>query len=154
MESLDRLGIRMDKFRTSEMGKALKKVFRGELSVAESVALAANEVRTVFEKKDLPPEEDTDIGVFGEAVGACPLCSKPVVRGKFSYGCSGYKEGCNFRVNTSICGRVISAANMRLLLETGKTSKIKGFVSKKTGNPFDAALRLESGKAVFDFSNK
>ena len=153
MESLDRLGIRMDKFRTSEMGKALKRVFRGELSVGESVALAANEVRAVFEKKDLPPEEDIDIGVFGEEVGNCPLCGKVVVRGKFSYGCAGYKEGCDFRVNTSICGRVISASNMRLLLETGKTSKIKGFVSKKTGNPFDAALRLENGKAVFDFSN-
>ncbi len=154
IESLDRLGIRMDKFRTSEMGKALKKVFRGELSVNDSVALAADEVRAVFEKKDLPPEEDTDIGVFGEEVGSCPLCGKRVVRGKFSYGCAGYKEGCDFRVNTSICGRVISAANMRLLLEKGKTSKIKGFVSKKTGNPFDAALRLENGKAVFDFSNK
>ena len=42
---------------------------------------------------------------------------------------------------------------MKLLLTAGKTSKIKGFVSKKTGKPFDAALRLENGKAVFDFSD-
>ncbi|MBE6581524.1 MAG: DNA topoisomerase III [Ruminococcaceae bacterium] len=153
IESLDRLEIRMDKFRTSEMGKALKRVFRGEMSVEESVALAAREVREVFAKKDLPIEQDTDIGVFGEQVGPCPVCGKPVMRGKFSYGCTGYKEGCTFRVNTSICGRVISAANMRLLLAEGKTSKIKGFVSKKSGKAFDAALRLENGQAVFDFSN-
>ncbi len=153
IESLDRLQIRMDKFRTSEMGKALKKVFRGEMSVEESVSLAAAEVKEVFAKKELPIEEDTEIGVYGEEVGNCPVCGKRVIRGKFSYGCTGYKEGCLFRVNTSICGRVISTANMRLLLTEGKTSKIKGFVSKKTGKPFDAALRLEDGKAVFDFSN-
>ncbi|MBQ3483022.1 MAG: topoisomerase C-terminal repeat-containing protein [Clostridia bacterium] len=153
MESLDRLQIRMDKFRTSELGRALKKVFRGEMTVAQSVALAADEVRAVFEKKEQPPEEDTDIGLFGEEVGACPLCGKPVVRGKFSYGCSGYREGCDFRVNLSICGRVISANNMRLLLANGRTAKIRNFVSRKSGKPFDGALRLEQGKAVFDFSD-
>lgn len=152
IESLDRLEIRMDKFRTSEMGKALKKVFRGEMSVDQSVALAASEVKAVFAKKEQSIEEDTEIGVFGEEVGNCPICGKRVIRGKFSYGCTGYKEGCDFRVNTSICGRVISAANMRLLLSNGKTSKIKGFVSKKSGKPFDAALCLKEGKAVFDFS--
>lgn len=153
IESLERLQIRMDKFRTSEMGKALKKVFHGEMSVEESVALAAADVREVFAAKGGSIEEDADIGLYGETVGNCPLCGKPVVRGKFSYGCSGYKEGCPFRVNISICNRVISAENMKLLLTVGKTSKIKGFVSKKTGKPFDAALRLENGKAVFDFSD-
>ncbi len=152
IESLDRLGIRMDKFRTSEMGKALKRVFRGELTVSDSVALAAAEVREVFASREMPLEQDTDIGVFGEEVGKCPLCGKRVLRGRYSYGCEGYREGCEFRVNLSICGRVISAANMRQLLTEGKTAKIEGFVSRKTAKPFDAALRLSDGKAVFDFS--
>lgn len=51
IESLSRMGIRMDKNRTSEMGRALKKVFRGEISVKESVSLAAADVREVFTKK-------------------------------------------------------------------------------------------------------
>jgi len=153
IESLDRMGIRMDKYRTSELGRALKKVFRGEMTVEESVALAADEVRAVFEKKNLPPETDTDTGVYGEEVGVCPLCGKPVVRGKFSYGCTGYKEGCKFRVNTRILGRDISAQNMRLLLAEGKTAVIQGFTSKN-GRPFDAALRLENGEAVFDFPDR
>lgn len=152
MESLERLQIRMDKFRTSEMGRALKKVFRGEMTVEESVALAATDVREVFLPCATEAEDDTDIGLYGETVGNCPLCGKPVVRGRYSYGCSGYKEGCTFGVRLSICGRVISAENARRLLSTGKTAKIRGFVSKKTGKPFDAALRLSEGKAVFDFS--
>ena len=48
---------------------------------------------------------------------------------------------------------MISPANMRLLLSQGRSAKMEGFISK-TGKPFDAALRLEDGKAVFDFSNR
>ncbi len=153
IESLDKLGIRMDKFRTSEMGKALKKVYRGEMTVEESVALAASDVREVFAAKNLNPEEDIDIGLYGEVVGQCPVCGREVVRGKFSYGCKGYKEGCGFRVNISICGRVISAQNMRLLLTNGRTAMIKGFISQKKNKSFDAALKIQNGTAVFDFSN-
>jgi DNA topoisomerase-3 len=52
-----------------------------------------------------------------------------------------------------ICGRVISPSNMRLLLETGRSAKIEGFVSK-AGKPFDAALRIEGERVVFDFANQ
>ncbi len=152
IESLDRLDIRMDKHRTSEMGRALKRVFRGEMSVQQSVALAANEIRAVFEKKDVPIEEDRDIGLYGEIVGKCPLCGRPVSRGKFSYGCTGYREGCTFRVNLFIADRALSVKNAKLLLETGRSSRIRGFISKKTGKPYDAFLRMQDGKAVFDFS--
>ena len=153
IESLDRLDIRMDKHRTSEMGRALKRVFRGQMSVEDSVALAAAEVRAVFDTPRTSIEEDKDIGLYGDVVGKCPLCGNEVARGKFSYGCKGYREGCKFRLNLSICGRVISAANARMLLETGRTAKIKNFISKKSGKAFDAYLCLESdGNAVFDFS--
>ena len=43
---------------------------------------------------------------------------------------------------------------MKLLLETGRTSKIQGFVSRKTGKTFDATLVLRDGKAEFDFANQ
>ena len=39
---------------------------------------------------------------------------------------------------------------MKLLLTNGKTSQIRGFISKN-GKPFDAYLKLENGKVVFDF---
>ena len=152
IESLDRLQIRMDKHRTSEMGKALKKVFRGEMTVEDSVALAANEIKEVFERPVLPPEEDNDIGLFGDDIGTCPLCGKPVMRGRFNYGCRGYRDGCNFKVGLFINGRAISVSNMKSLLETGRTAKIRGFVSKKSGKQYDAYLKLEDGKAIFDFS--
>ncbi|MBQ3126358.1 MAG: topoisomerase C-terminal repeat-containing protein, partial [Clostridia bacterium] len=55
-----------------------------------------------------------------------------------------------FGFHNVICGRTISLSNARLLLETGRTSKIVGFVSR-AGKPFDAVLVLRDGRAVFDF---
>jgi DNA topoisomerase-3 len=40
---------------------------------------------------------------------------------------------------------------MKLLLTEGKTAKIRGFLSKKSGKLFDACLKMQDGKAVFDF---
>ena len=59
--------------------------------------------------------------------------------------------GCKFSIGGLICKRVISPANVKMLLETGQTAEIRGFASKK-GKPFDAVLKLEGGKVVFDFS--
>jgi DNA topoisomerase-3 len=153
IESLQRMNICMDKFKTSEMGKALKSVFRGEMSIDESVGMAKDEIAKYFtSQSDIPIEEDVDIGFYGDYIGKCPLCQKDVKRGKFGYGCMGYKEGCGFRISSFICGRVISKRNAQLLLEAGKTSLIKGFVSKKTGKTFDAYLKLDGGKAIFEFN--
>ena len=152
IESLLQLGITMDKYKTSQMGQALKKVFRGEYTVENSVSLAEKEIGDIFENsKDKSPEMDINIGVFGEVVGLCPLCGKDVIRTKFGYGCTGYKDGCKFSINKSICKRVISVSNVKMLLATGKTSKIQGFVSKN-GKNFDAVLKLgDDGRVVFDF---
>ena len=152
IESLARLNISMDKFKTSEMGKALKSVFRGEMTIDQSVDMAKDEITRYFSiDENTALEDDTDIGFFGDYVGKCPLCAKEVKRGKYSYGCMGYKEGCNFKINYFICGRVISKRNAALMRESGKTSLIKGFVSRKNGKTFDAFLKLEDGKAVFEF---
>ena len=155
IEQLSHLGISMDKYKTSELGKALKSVYRGNMSVQDSVGLAEAEIARVFEhervQKTLPPETDEDTGFFGDIIGKCPVCGKDIMRGKWSYGCLGYKEGCTFKINFYICKRAISVSNAKLLLETGKTSKIKGFTSKKN-TLFDAQLKLdEEKKVVFDF---
>jgi DNA topoisomerase-3 len=155
IESLERMNISMDKFKTSEMGRALKRVFRGEMPIDDAVGLAVGEISRYFAPiPERPIEEDTDTGFFGDVVGKCPLCSAEVKRTKYGYGCSAYKEGCKFRVGAYICGRSISKRNVSLMLESGRTSQIKGFTSTRTGKSFDAALRLEGDGCVFDFSNQ
>ncbi len=152
IESMGRLGISMDKYKTSEMGRALKQVFHGEITVPDSVKIAEREIGEIFKNGAPPPlnlpKEDT--GALGEIVGVCPLCGKNVVRGKFAYGCMGYKDGCAFKINVKILDREIGKAEVGRLLATGTTGLIRGFVSKNNKR-FDAKLTLQDGKAVFSF---
>ncbi len=150
IESLVRLGINMDKYKTSTLGKALKSVFKKEMTVENSVDIAKGEISEVFNRKPMPLEHDTDMGFYMDIVGNCPICKREVVRNKYGYGCTGYKEGCNFKVSGVICGRVISAANVKLLLANGETAQINGFISKNN-KEFNAKLELKDGKAVFKF---
>ncbi len=150
IEQLSLMGISMDKYKTATTGKALKQVFRGNIGISDAVGIAKEEILSVFDSGK--EGSQSDIGFFGDAVGTCPLCGNEVVKGKYSYGCRGYKEGCKFRINLSICSRAIPIHQARKLLSEGKTDLIEGFVSPRTGNFFSACLRLENGKAVFDFS--
>jgi len=152
IEALSRMGINMDKYKTAEFGKALKKVYRGEIAIKDSTKLAETEIRRIFQAQKLAPEKDTDDGFVGDIVGKCPLCGSDVVRTRFGYGCSGYRDGCKFSLNNVILNRTISVVNVKKLLETGESYKIDGFISKRTGKEFSAKLKLENGKAVFDFS--
>ena len=151
IESLAEMRISMDKYKTSEMGKALKKVFRGEMSVGQSVGFAKKEISEVFKKREDPPATDTDDGFVGDVAGKCPLCGADVIRTRAGYSCSGYKDGCRFIIWRKICGRVISMKNASKLLQSGTSYKIDGFISKKTGKSFSASLKLEDGKVSFDF---
>ena len=154
IKSLERMKISMDKYKTSELGRALKSVYKGNMTVRESVDLAIGEINKVFNAKADNIETDFDDGFIGDEIGACPLCGAVVRRTAFGYGCSAYNDGCKFTVNNVILGRVISKENVRHLIETGSTYKIQGFISNKTGKPFDAFLVLDKqngGKITFKF---
>ncbi len=155
IESLLQMKINMDKYKTSQLGQALKKVYRGTMEIEESVKLAESEIAEVFSKKEETNLSlDSETGFFGDVVATCPLCGREVKRFRNFYGCTGYKDGCKFLVNISICGRAISVSNLKMLIEAGSTAIIQGFVSAKTKKSFDAALKLENGRAVFDFDKR
>ena len=153
IESLGRLSISMDKYKTSELGKALKKVYHGEMTVDESVRLDEGEIEEVFKKgaTGITEIRGVDTGKYGEIVGKCPTCGKNIVRGKFNYGCMGFEDGCKFRVGVNICRRDIPVAEVRRLLAEGATAPIQGFISKN-GKYFTARLVIKDGNAVFDFT--
>lgn len=152
IESLAQMEINMDKYKTAEVGRSLKRVFRGESTIEDSLHIAEGEISRIFDTKTVSVENDTDIGFFGDTVGRCPLCGQEVRRTKRGYGCRGYKDGCKFGVFSPLCGRPVSKSAMEILLREGRTPVLRGFISKKSGKSFDAALKLENGEIKFDFS--
>ena len=150
INSLIAMQISMDKYKTSELGQALKKVYHGSMGIKESVELAKTEISAVFNAETNIFGNENYSGFFGESVGICPLCGGDVVKGKYGYGCKNYKDGCKFHISGTICSKIISVKHAVQLLTQGKTQKIQGFISKN-GKPFDAVLKLENGKTVFDF---
>ena len=146
IESLKTMNISMDKYKTSELGKALKKVYHEEIKINDAVNLACKEIKEVFDSKD----STEDNGFFGDIVGKCPLCGDEVIKNRYGFGCKNYTN-CSFRINGVICKKIISLENAKTLLESGKTNKITGFISKN-GKPFDAYLKFdENKKIIFEF---
>jgi DNA topoisomerase-1 len=88
----------------------------------------------------------------------CPKCKKGTVKkpnGQSFYGCSRYREGCNFSLNETIAKKNLTPKQIETLCMKGKTALLKGFISKQ-GKPFEAYLTLgeETGwKAQFRFES-
>jgi len=147
IERLKDMQIAMDKYKTSQLGQALKKVYRGEMTVDDSVEMAKREIDEIFvtDKKE-------NTGYYGDVAGKCPVCGKNIVKGKYGYNCSGYKDGCKFSIGANILGAKINLADAKKILDGEKTDMLS-FTSKEN-KKFTARLKLDNGKVVFDFSDK
>ena len=140
------MNISMDKYKTSELGKGLKNVYKGNIKIDDVVKLTENEIKEVFDN------HTNDTGIYMEKIGTCPLCKKDIIKGKYNYGCLGYKEGCNFKISFNICKKIITKEIAKQLLENKMTNDINGFISKNN-KEFTAKLKLEEdGKISFVFN--
>ncbi|MBL8491201.1 MAG: topoisomerase C-terminal repeat-containing protein, partial [Rhodocyclaceae bacterium] len=90
-----------------------------------------------------------------ETLGACPKCQGRVFEHGMAYVCEksvGAARSCDFRSGKVILQQEVSRAEMQKLLETGRTSLLKGFVSNRTRKKFSAFLvRGADGKVGFEF---
>ena len=146
IEELSNMNISMDKYKTSELGKGLKSVYKGNMKIDDVVNLTENEIKEVFDNKN------NDTGLYMEKIGTCPLCGKDVVKGKYNYGCLGYKEGCTFKISFNICKKILDKQIAKQLLENKITDNIDGFISKNN-KEFSGKLKLEEdGKISFVFN--
>ncbi|NWG30180.1 MAG: DNA topoisomerase III [Rhodocyclaceae bacterium] len=112
-------------------------------------------------KFDFGNEEDAaeEVDFSGqEPLGACPKCGARVFEQPMAYVCEkavGAAKTCDFRSGKVILQQEISRAEMQKLLETGRTSLLKGFVSNRTKKKFSAYLvRGADGKIGFEFEQR
>ena len=85
--------------------------------------------------------------VSNDAVGNCPSCGGNVMDKYKAFSC----DSCEFSIWKKIAGRTTSKALAQVLLNKGRSQKLKGFKSK-AGKKFSAVLVLKSGKVEFEFS--
>ncbi|WP_066639812.1 DNA topoisomerase III [Desulfolucanica intricata] len=138
---------------TARWEKALADIEEGNLEPGKFMDGIIEQTKKVV---DLARKQETSTQVGNsaasnvESLGKCPLCGMAVVEYQRSYGCSGFRQGCQFVIWKKIAGKKITINQARILLEKGNTKKLKGF-SSKSGKKFEAALVLKDGKVVFDF---
>lgn len=72
----------------------------------------------------------------------CPGCGNHLVRQKWGYGCSNYKNGCKFAIGDTVASKKLTDAQIESLIKDGTTGlkPISGFTSSKSGKKFSAIL--------------
>lgn len=89
----------------------------------------ANISFTSSKKEKTPLIKKTTEAISSEK---CPKCNKgSILKGKTSYGCSKYKEGCDFRLPFSFMNKKISEKQFIRLLKKGCTVNLKGFKTER-----------------------
>lgn len=79
---------------------------------------------------------------------SCPKCKEKMFDSDKVCKC----DKCNIVIFKNIAGKKITDAQLKMLIEKGKTNVIKGFTSK-SDKKFDASLKLQdNGRVTFDFN--
>lgn len=132
-------------YRLNQIERGIEDFDRFIDDIKEFTIEMVNKIKT-YDKKEITNTANT--------LGKCPNCGSPVTKNKKGWGCSNWKNGCQFQIwNNEICGKRLSEANIRQLLSKGETNMIKGFTSKN-GKKFSAKLKLVqdgNGKLEFEF---
>ncbi|MBC8770224.1 DNA topoisomerase 3 [Arenibacter sp. BSSL-BM3] len=77
------------------------------------------------QKKETPKPKKSSKGITDET---CPKCKNGnLIQGKSAYGCSGYKNGCDFILPFVVHHKKISEKQLMRLLQKGCTVNLKGF---------------------------
>lgn len=98
---------------TIEDVKEEKKDNKKEAKKKESASDGEN-----AEKKPRKPRAKKEKPLF------CPVCGKgSILRGKTAYGCSEYKNGCNFRMNYDTYGEGLSDAELAKIIKNIRVDK-------------------------------
>ncbi len=98
----------------------------------KTIAVATEKTKTAAkkEKKDLTIEDST-----------CPKCKTGnILKGQKAYGCSEYKNGCDFKIPFSFLSKKLTDKQLHDLLNKGKTTKIKGFIMPGSADKKDGKL--------------
>ncbi|MDO6812475.1 type IA DNA topoisomerase [Tenacibaculum soleae] len=132
---------------TGRWEKRLKEIERGDFNAGifinnmkKMVDELVYEVRSSNKTKRLSSENETPKVKHKKATSKkktvvakeCPKCKKgQLLKGNTAYGCSSYKNGCDFKLPFSFMDKKISETQLIRLIDKGCTTNLKGFKQGK-----------------------
>ena len=161
---LKELKIDLFKDKNIDFNCLLKDVYRGEKTVQEVLEKVEKEITDTF-NADISVETSGSFSSKKE-IGKCPYCGGDMTEGKNNYYCSGYKNGCNFKIrHKAYCtfsfekdGKTIeytreikiSKSNARSFLSEKKQALVKGVQEKSGTGDYYVSIEYDpTGKNKF-----
>jgi DNA topoisomerase-3 len=140
LKSAELTGLWEKKLREIEAGKYEISAFMVELKemvteIVLQVKLSNGKAITVAASDILKPEVDAKkpenerkpkpTAEANEKI-SCPKCQKgEVIQGKQAWGCSAFRDGCDFRLPFEFAGKKLSDTNVRMLCRKGRSGEVK-----------------------------
>ncbi len=118
--------------RATDMGRCLIALIHDPLLKSPEMTGEWEEKLKQIERKETDPsgfmdgivsytreliESSTSTQLDTSRWGDCPLCGKKVIKGKTAYGCSGWKEGCSFVLESEYKGLKLTPNQIQVLLQ-------------------------------------
>ena len=134
------------KLRDIEKGQYQATQFKEEMfqmvaALCHEVKYDRNAIKIEGEQEKSPPKKKNKKADLSDLT--CPKCAKGVIlKGKTAWGCSSWKDGCDFRVPFHMLGKKLSDKQVEKLIVRGKTTKLKGFVVPGREAPSEGKLVL------------
>lgn len=132
---------------TAEMEMALDEVSMGTMTRFDYMKRIDDTIVEIIDAIKGAKTQSIHNGSTAESLGVCPCCKSPVTETKISYGCSNWKNGCQFRIWKEISGKKITAAVAKKILEKGKSGLIKDF-TYQNGDKYNGYLILEEDGSI------
>ena len=133
---------------TGKLEKTLSDIEKGKFKKEEFLdkikAFTVNAVDLIKKDTSMLKNFKAEIPEGAESIGECPICGNPIVENDKGFGCTNWKNGCNFTIwkndkFIAALGKKVSKQMVELLLENGKV----GFrnIKSKKGTTYSAYLK-------------
>jgi DNA topoisomerase III len=131
--------------------RSQRRADQAEFAQAETAAAgSAGSKRTTSSRRSPSPRTSTartsqpsTASADKTVIGSCPRegCSGHIFMGRKGYGCSQFREGCAFVIWKESFGKTLTDAMIKLLIEKGRTNKLK--IKREEGTSIEARIVLK-----------